>query len=575
MLSYKEFTFPLNVYAHILCKDYGDFDYLHYGLFEQDNDQDIQRAQQRASDLFFSYLPASPCRILEVGIGLGTTLSKLIKVGYDVIGITPDAHQIHYAKNRYGDNLPVVCQRLEDFSDNQKFDVIVFQESAQYIDTTSLFRKITDLLGDNGQVIIMDELSLNKPSPSVPGLPWINDYISLGKSSGFKLIKQLDLSSQALPTDIYILNSLIRYREDLINELNLSSTDIDNLIKAAQTHLNKYHDGHYGYGLLQFKKKPVEQFINITEWASSKHEAELLDLFLAAFGHEMSPPLWHWKYQGLDTIGALVRYDGRVVAFYGGMPRAIHLFGSPVTAVQIGDVMVHPKAHKGLGRKCLFFQAATHFIDHFVGENKSFPVGFGFPSARAYRLSEQLGLYDKVGELMQVSWPALQARPSYKFRMRLLSPSNGAIVNLLWQKMAEALRDQVIGVRDWDYMQHRYLQHPTLDYQLYLVSSRFTGVPIGIIVIRILDNSIELVDIIAQPQHISTLVHFLRRLTWNLGKSQASTWITKQNATLFANKIGEITSTDIIIPNNCWTPGIPANELLDRWWLMPGDTDFR
>jgi hypothetical protein len=322
-------------------------------------------------------------------------------------------------------------------------------------------------------------------------------------------------------------------------------------------------------------KKSVEHSIT-TEWASSENEAELLDLFLAAFGHEMLPELWRWKYQGIDTLGTLLRDNGEVVAFYGAMPRAIHLFGSPTTAVQIGDVMVHPEQRGTLSRKGRFFQVATHFLERSVGQNQTFPIAFGFPSERAYRLSVHLGLYDKVGELMQVSWPALQARPSYKFRMKLLNPINGVIiVNRLWQKMAEALRDQVLGVRDWDYVQHRYLQHPTLDYKLYSVSSRLTGVPIGIIVISILDDSVELVDLIAQPEHISTLVHFLRRLTWSLGKSRAFTWITTQNTSLFANDIGEITATGIIIPHNCWTPGIPANELLDRWWLMPGDTDFR
>jgi hypothetical protein len=183
-----------------------------------------------------------------------------------------------------------------------------------------------------------------------------------------------------------------------------------------------------------------------------------------------------------------------------------------------------------------------------------------------------LGLYDKVGELMQVSWPALQTRPSYKVHLRPLKPNQGQTVDKLWRQMAEALQEQVVGVRDWDYVQRRYLQHPTLDYQLYKVSSRLTGIPLGIIVLRILDDTVELVDLIAQPRHISILVHCLRRLTWSLGKSEAYTWITTQNAFLFD---GEITPTGIIIPHNRWTPGIPASELLDRWWLMAGDTDFR
>ena len=169
----------------------------------------------------------------------------------------------------------------------------------------------------------------------------------------------------------------------------------------------------------------------------------------------------------------------------------------------------------------------------------------------------------------------IQARPSYKVHLRPLNHDQGATVDRLWREMAEALQDQVVGVRDWDYVQRRYLQHPTLDYQLYQVSSRLTGIPIGIIALRILDDTLELVDIIAPPRHICTLVHCLRRLTWSLGKPQVYTWITTQNVPLFAANTSEITSTGIIIPHNRWTPGIPASELLNRWWLMGGDTDFR
>jgi hypothetical protein len=141
--------------------------------------------------------------------------------------------------------------------------------------------------------------------------------------------------------------------------------------------------------------------------------------------------------------------------------------------------------------------------------------------------------------------------------------------------MAVALQDQVVGVRDWSYVKRRYLQHPTLTYQIYLVSSRLTGTPVGIMVIHVLDDALELLDIIAPPQRVATLVHCLRRLTWSMDKSQAYTWITAQHAHLLAGDAGEITPTGIIIPHNRWTPSIPANELLNRWWLTGGDTDFR
>jgi hypothetical protein len=326
---------------------------------------------------------------------------------------------------------------------------------------------------------------------------------------------------------------------------------------------------------LHFKKNLSNPIVWVSDLADPGNEAELLDLFRVAFGHEMPPELWRWKYQGLDTLGTLVRHEGRPVAFYGGMPRAVRLFGSPATAVQIGDVMVHPEVRGTLTRKGPFFQAATSFLERFVGQDKVFPIAFGFPSERAYRLAARLGLYVRVGELFRVSWSALQARPSWKVSMRPLSHDQGATVDRLWHEMADALQDQVVGVRDWAYMQHRYLNHPTQAYQLYLVSTRLAKKPIGIIVIRVLDDAVELLDVIAPPKRMATLVHCLRRLTWSLGKPQAYAWITAQHANLLAGDAGEITPTGIIIPHNCWTPGIPASELLGSWWLMGGDTDFR
>lgn len=325
---------------------------------------------------------------------------------------------------------------------------------------------------------------------------------------------------------------------------------------------------------------PARQTQNIDQseyidWAHPSDESELLDLFRSAFGHQMQPELWRWKYRNLETLGSVLRRNGRAIAFYGAMPRAIRLLGTPTTAVQIGDVMVHPKERGTLTRKGPFFQAAAGFLERFVGQDQAFPVAFGFPSERPYRLATRLGLYDKVGELMQVSWPALQARSNYKVRIRPLSLEDGAAATRLWQEMAEALQNQIIGVRDWPYLQHRYLQHPTLTYQLYLISSRLTGTPIGIIVIRILDDAVELLDIIVPPDRISTLVLCLQRLTWHFNKPLAYAWVTSQNAKLLAGHVGEIAPTGIVIPHNNWTPGMPASELLDRWWLMGGDTDFR
>ncbi len=575
MLAHKNFTFPLNVYTHILYKDYGDVEYLHYGLFEEDNnDQDVQKAQIHATDLLLSHLPTPPTKILKVGIGLGTTLSKLLKAGYDIVGISPDQNQIQYAKNRYGEDLPIYCTQLEDFSCTEKFDLIIFQESAQYINTTTLFQKAYDLLTAEGRILIIDELLLQEKSESEPELPSVKDYLLNSNNLGFEIIEQSDLSNKALPTNTYILNSVTHYHEDLMTELGLSSEQINNLISATQNHIRKYYSGRYGYGLFHFKKKPIQLQTFLTEWAYIDNKAELLDLFLSAFGHEMKPELWDWKYQDSDIIGAIVRDKGQAIAFYGGAPRAIHLFGTLVTAVQICDVMVHPKKRGRLMRKGPFFKAATHFLEYFVGQKQVFPLAFGFPSEKAYRLGAHLGIYEKAGELIQVSWPPLQAPPSLKVKLRQLRHYQSETIDQLWLQMAEDLKKQVVCVRDARYIERRYLQHPTHSYQLYQLSSRLTGIPMGIMVLRITNDTIELVDIIAPLRAIKALIHCLRRFAWRLGASKVYTWITEQNTSLFATDESEISPTGVIIPQNKWTPSISADKLLDRWWLMSGDTDF-
>src|SRR5437763_11949268 len=91
--AYSEFYYPLNVFMHILTHEEGAASYLHYGFFE-DRGESIARAQERSTEFLLARLPPPPARLLDAGCGLGTTLRKLVSLGYDVTGITPDEKQI-------------------------------------------------------------------------------------------------------------------------------------------------------------------------------------------------------------------------------------------------------------------------------------------------------------------------------------------------------------------------------------------------------------------------------------------------------------------------------------------------
>lgn len=175
---------------------------------------------------------------------------------------------------------------------------------------------------------------------------------------------------------------------------------------------------------------------------------------------------------------------------------------------------------------------------------------------------------------MRVTWPALKAWPSPLLRIRPLDVGMGAAVDRLWAEMAAALSHQIVGVRDFNYLKRRYLEHPTISYRIFLASSRLTSMPFGVLVVRELDGELELLDIVAPPARIPALVKMIRRLAWTLGKPQAFAWVSAQHAALLATGSGVVSPMEITIPTCAWTPGLPPGELCDRWWLMSGDTDF-
>ncbi len=258
--SYTNLAFPLNVYAFVLHINDGKVDWLHYGL--ADEGEDIREigawnAQQRATELLLEYLPKPPCRILETGSGLGAMAATLSDHGYDVTAIGPDSEQIRLAEKRAGDKARIRCVKFEEFEAGpDSFDLVLFQESAQYIDTTTLFIKSYNLLSDGGEIVIMDETALKRTGEDhgLPELPLLGDTLAQAKQSGFRLIEEIDLTTQAAPTIDYLLHTISTDKERLSGILDIPSSEIDQLLGALQLYRLKYRDREYGYVLLRFKK---------------------------------------------------------------------------------------------------------------------------------------------------------------------------------------------------------------------------------------------------------------------------------------------------------------------------------
>jgi cyclopropane fatty-acyl-phospholipid synthase-like methyltransferase len=252
-LPYRDFLYPLNVLTHIILREEGEVPYLHYGLFDATHTSLLQ-AQERSTAILFEQLPAPPGRLLEVGVGLGTTLDRLRRRGYEITGITPDTVQIAFARRLFGDDLPVLAVRLEDLSPQPAgpFDTIFFQESSQYIPHEALFARAAELLSKDGRLVIVDEFAV-KPLDQPGALQQFESLLAAASGHRFKLLLEEDYSRDAAPTIDYFLERLPAYRASIISELHLTDQHVDDLIASGRSYRERYDDGTYVYRLLVFR----------------------------------------------------------------------------------------------------------------------------------------------------------------------------------------------------------------------------------------------------------------------------------------------------------------------------------
>jgi hypothetical protein len=391
-------------------------------------------------------------------------------------------------------------------------------------------------------------------------------------------VERLVLSSLAAPTLDYLLEGTTVYRQQLIDDLNLQQGMLEQLDASNRAYNEKYVSGRYGYGLLHFKKKSVPRWrLRLVE---EQHANEMMALFQRAFGHRMEPEMFRWKY-GEGRGNAISVWEGdQMVAHYGGVERGIRYFGQPSLAVQNCDVMVDRSGRGSLTRQGPLFLAISTFLERSVGYGKTYLLGFGFPSERAWKAPHRLGLYGgPVGHMFELAWSLSGRHGTLKTSVKeidLLDETNADLIRDCWATMEQDLKGFIVGVRDRNYLVHRYGQHPEKLYRCFVVRQRITRKLLGIFVLRQLDNteSYELVDVIGTRRVLSDLIFQARRVAAILGGTRLVCWVSDSIMSFFG-KGAKMTDLGINIPTNVWTLGPAVEEIAGHWWVMGGDVDFR
>jgi hypothetical protein len=571
------FSFPLNVYARLLELREGRVDYLHYGIFDRP-DEPVLDAQRRASELLWQALPA-PCKLLEVGIGLGTTLSRLRAAGFDATGITPDGQQVAVARERL-DPAWVHEARLEDFDiDAGRWQAMLFQESGQYIEPLALFDAADRLLVDGpSTLVVMDEFAWRRDSDAHAGLHDLDAFCDLAARRGWRLAERHDLSARAQPTLDYLLSGITAEAPRLVAELGVTHEQLATLVEANQRYRKLYADGVYGYALLRFERarRPADRL----RWVGADNAPAMRALFDAVFRQPMSVEHWHWKYGEGRGHGVGLERDGAMHAHYGGVSRRVQYFGEPTMACQVCDVMVDKAANTGLTRQGPMVQVAQSFLDAQIGWGRPHRVGFGFPSDRAFRAAERAGLYAAVDGIVRLRWSARAGdgeRPVVELAPQDLLPQGRfhEAAARLWQQMAAAWRHAVLGVRDPEWLLHRYFNRPGVRYHVWLLRRRWTRRPVGIVVLRRHEHHVDVLDLVGPPEAYEPLIALARRRAAEWGLGHVECWITASQASVLRDldPAVAVESMGITVPANVRTAG-PVDALRNRWLLLAGDADF-
>jgi len=188
---------------------------LHYGLWQDDLAvciQNLPEAQKRYSNFLISHIPDGVRRILDVGCGAGGVARELIKRGYQVEGVSPSPLLSKAAQKQAGEGFKIHQGRFEDisFAENDKFDLVMFIESFQYISLKTVLDDANQRLKPGGHILISDFFKTNAPGCSVigGGHP-IDKFMSTLERSGLKVLEDKDITRETAP-NLDIVNQMVR-----------------------------------------------------------------------------------------------------------------------------------------------------------------------------------------------------------------------------------------------------------------------------------------------------------------------------------------------------------------------------
>lgn len=301
-------------------------------------------------------------------------------------------------------------------------------------------------------------------------------------------------------------------------------------------------------------------------------------LFAQVFKHPISLDLLRWKYACGRGESWILPSAAQPVALHCGLIfRDVLWHGELVRAAQLVDLIAAPKL-AGLSREgSPFRQLMGEILAGLPRADNPEGIAFGFPSGRAMRLGEHLGVYCAVDRWFELHFsPRTVGRLAPRAQVLLsFGEPEVTMTNRLWKTMAHGLQDFCVGRRDADFFRQRYLCHPERRYVVLRIDSAWLRRPVGLAVIRPGETAAEVLDVVGAWEDFPDILGAVQG--WLMGRSEQglSMMLTSHFAHELRSLAERCEDTQFRIMANPRNSAQVLAQLENQWWLTGGDSDYR